>query len=87
MKNLPFFMRCSDWISKPLIIYCRDKNLITSKNNWCLVKVYQIFLQKLEIGNTRSDVNQWDLPDEFLICRESLTKKANIIENMKIWKQ
>ena len=57
------------------------------KNNWYLVKVYQIFFQKLEIGNTRSDVNQWDLPDELLINRESLTNKANIIENMKIRKQ
>ena len=49
-------------------------------------KVYQIFLQKLEIGN-RPDVNKWDLPDELLINRESLTDKGNIMENMKIQKQ
>ena len=84
MKNLPFFMKCSDWISKPLMIYCWDSNLITSKNNWCLVNVYQIFLQKLKTGNTRSDVNQWDVPGEFLLNGESLTNKANIIENTKI---
>ena len=51
-----------------------------------MVKVSQICLQKLKIGNTRSDVNQWDLPDEFLLNGESLTNKANIIKNMKIRK-
>ena len=69
------FMKCSDWISKPLMIYCRDSNLITSKNNSCLEKIYQIFLQKLKIENTRSDVDQGDLPDEFLLNGESLTSK------------
>ena len=69
------FMKCSDWISKPLMICCRDSNLITSKNNSCLEKFYQIFLQKLKIENTRSDVDQWDLPDEFLLNGESLTSK------------
>ena len=80
MKNLPFFMECSDWINNPSMIYCRDSNLITLKGNWCLVKVHWIFLQKLKIGNTRSDVNQWHLPDEFLLNGESLTNKTSIIE-------
>ena len=31
MENLPFFMECSDWISNPSMIYCRDSNLIISK--------------------------------------------------------
>ena len=88
MKNLLFFMKYNGWISKPLMIYCGDSNyIITSKNNRCLVKVYQIFLQKLKIGNTRSDINQWDLPDKFLLNGESVTNKANIIKNMKIRKQ
>ena len=30
--------------------------------------------------NTRSNVNQWDLPDEFLLNGESLTGKTSIIE-------
>ena len=58
MGNLPFFMKCNDWISNPSMIYCRDSNLINSKNNLCLINVHQIFLQKLKIGNKRSDVNQ-----------------------------
>ena len=81
LENLPFFMKCN-----PSMIYCRGSNLITSKGNWCLVKVHWIFLQKLKIGNTRSDVNQWELPDEFLPNEESLTNKTSIIkkyENMK----
>ena len=89
MENLRLFMKCSDWISNPSMIYCRDSNLITSKGNWCLVKVHRIFLQKLKIGNTRSDVTQWDLPDEFLLNGESLTNKTGIIEkyeNMKTLK-
>ena len=73
-------MKCSDWISNPLIIYCRDSNGSTSKDSWCLLKVYQIFLQKLKIGNTRSDVNRWDLPDEFILNGESLTSKTSITE-------
>ena len=83
MENLPFFMKCSDWISNPLIIYCRD--LITSKGNWCLLKVYQIFLQKLKIGNTRSDVNQWDLHDAFLLNGErSIIEKYENTETVKL---
>ena len=78
MKNLPFFMKCSDWISNPLMVYCWGSNLITSKDSWCLQKVYQIFLQKLKIGNTRSDVKQWYLPDEFRLSGESLTNKISI---------
>ena len=86
MKNLPFFMKCSDWISNSLMVYCWGSNLITSKDSWCLQKVYQIFLQILKIGNTRSDVKQWYLPDEFILNGESLTNKINIIvkyENTK----
>ena len=30
--------------------------------------------------NTRSNVNQWNLPDEFLLNGESLTGKTSIIE-------
>ena len=73
-------MKCSDWISNPSMIYCTDSNLITSKGNWCLVKGHWIFLQELKIGNTRSDVNQWDLPDEFLLNEENLTNKTSIIK-------
>ena len=62
------------------MIYCRDSNLIISKGNLCLIKVHWIFFQKLKIGNTGSDVNQWDLPDEFLLNGKSLTNKTCIIE-------
>ena len=44
-----------------------------------MVKVSQIFLKKLKIGNTRSDINQRDLPEEFLLNGESLTNKISII--------
>ena len=60
--------------------------VITSRGSWCLLKVYQVILEKLKIGNTRSAVNQWDLPDEFILNGESLINKTKIIvkfENMK----
>ena len=62
------------------MIYCRDSKLITSKGNWCLLKVYQIFLQKLKTGNTRLGKNQWDLPDEFIPKGEILSSRTSKIE-------
>ena len=69
-------MICSDWISKALMIECFS-NLIISKDNYCLLEDYQsILLQKLKIRNTRSDLNQWDLPGKFIPNGESLSSKT-----------
>ena len=38
------------------------------------------FAKAKDSKNTRSNVNQWDLSDEFLLNGESLTGKTSIIE-------
>ena len=68
MKNLPFFIKCSDWVSKPLMNYCRDSN------------VYNYLKEQLMFGKSLSNLfaknknrehkirrKLMRLPDEFLL--------------------